>query len=159
MNHKVPNWLLSLLKTNLSPFSFIHLRKKVKGVFPLDIPVSGFMYHSGHFDGLHSHRLYITSWDGRQTHIHHFRGITSFDAGHDHRYSGMTEPAPSSIQHTHRYFTFTSVDERHRHQIRGVTGPAIPLPGGGHYHEFQGTTSVDGAIPHRHRYRGRTSQS
>ncbi|WP_439644833.1 hypothetical protein [Caldalkalibacillus mannanilyticus] len=41
--------------------------------------------------------------------------------------------------------------------MRGVTGPVIFLPGGGHYHEFSGVTSVDGAIPHRHKYSGHTS--
>jgi YmaF family len=53
----------------------------------------------------------------------------------------------------------TSVDDRHRHQIQGqgVTGPAIPLPNGGHYHEFNGVTTVEGVRPHRHFYSGRTS--
>lgn len=139
----------------VDPF-FIDLSKK-KGVFLMEIPISGFMYENNNSDSSHSHHLFITSWDGRQTHIHGFQGVTSFDAEHDHRYAGRTEPAPSGVQHTHRYFTFTSVDDRHRHQIRGVTGPAVFLPGGGHYHEFRGTTTVDGPMPHRHRYSGRTS--
>jgi len=71
----------------------------------MEIPVSGFMYSSGNSGSMHTHRLYIISWDGRQTHIHHFRGVTSFDAGHEHRYEGMTEPAPDGVQHTHTYFT------------------------------------------------------
>lgn len=122
------------------------------------IPVSGFLYESESSDPMHSHQLYITTWDGMPVHTHEFKGITSFDVGHSHRYAGTTEPAPSGVQHTHRYFTFTSIDERHRHQIRGITGPAIPLPNGGHYHEFSGVTTVDGATPHRHRYSGRTSR-
>jgi hypothetical protein len=93
----------------------------------MDIPVSGFMYDSDDSDPMHSHRLYITSWDGRPVHTHEFKGVTSFDVGHNHRYAGTTEPAPSGVQHTHRYFTFTSIDDRHRHQIRGITGPAISL--------------------------------
>lgn len=122
----------------------------------MDIPITGFMYDSDGIDPMHSHRLYITSWDGRPIHSHEFRGTTSFDDGHKHRYAGRTEPAPSGVQHTHRYFTFTTVDDRHRHEIRGVTGPSIPLPNGGHYHEFSGVTTVSGTHPHRHRYGGRT---
>src|SRR3954447_7116377 len=123
----------------------------------MDIPVSGLMYHSDDSDPIHSHQLYITSWDGRPIHNHQFKGVTSFDDGHSHRYAGTTEPAPSGVPHTHRYFTSTSVDDRHRHQICGITGLAIPLPNGGHYHEFSGVTTVEGTRPHRHRYRGRTS--
>ncbi len=36
----------------------------------MDIPVSGFMYASDGLDPMHSHRLYITSWDGRTVHVH-----------------------------------------------------------------------------------------
>ncbi|PLS18227.1 hypothetical protein CVD28_08035 [Bacillus sp. M6-12] len=125
----------------------------------MEIPVSGFMYHSNDSDPMHSHHLYITSWDGRpvSTHVHEFKGVTSFNSGHSHRYAGRTEPAPTGVQHTHRYFTFTSINDGHRHQIRGVTGPAIPYQGGGHYHEFSGVTTVDGTAPHRHGYSGTTS--
>jgi hypothetical protein len=122
-----------------------------------DIPITGFIMDSDDSGSRHSHTLYITSWDGVPVHDHEFRGITSFDVGHDHRYAGTTEPARSGVQHTHRYMTITSFDARHRHRIRGVTGPAISLPGGGHYHEFRGVTSVDGETPHSHRYSGRTS--
>lgn len=122
----------------------------------MDIPVSGYMYSSDDPSPMHSHRLYITSWDGRAVHTHEFSGMTSFDDGHNHQYAGTTQPAPTGVQHTHQYFTFTTVDNRHRHQIRGVTGPAIPLPNGGHYHEFKGVTTIDGMHPHRHSYGGRT---
>lgn len=123
----------------------------------MEIPVSGFMYNSDDSNPMHSHQLYITSWDGRPVHTHEFKGTTSFDEGHSHRYAGITEPAPSGVQHNHRYFTFTTFDDSHRHQIRGITGPAISLPNGGHYHEFNGVTTVDGTTPHRHMYSGRTS--
>lgn len=123
----------------------------------MEIPVSGFMYHSSDSDSMHTHQLFITQWDGRPVHIHEFQGVTSFDVGHEHRYAGTTEPALSGVPHTHRYFTFTSVDDGHYHQISGITGPAIPLPNGGHYHEFSGFTTVDGSTPHRHYYSGRTS--
>jgi hypothetical protein len=129
-----------------------------KGVSLMEIPINGFLYHAKNGDPLHSHQLYITSWNGRPltTHVHGFNGVTSFNAGHRHSYAGTTEPAPSGVQHTHQYFTFTSIDDRHQHQIRGVTGPAIPVSGGGHYHEFSGVTTVDGMNPHSHKYSGRT---
>ncbi|HHY74276.1 MAG TPA: hypothetical protein GX497_13840 [Bacillus bacterium] len=125
----------------------------------MDIPVSGYMYESDGLDPEHSHNLYITSWDGRPVHIHHFSGVTSFDVGHNHKYVGKTEPAPSGVQHTHRYFTYTAFNDGHKHVIKGVTGPAISLPNGGHIHEFSGMTTVDGHVPHSHRYEGKTSLS
>jgi hypothetical protein len=124
----------------------------------MEIRVSGYLIHSNDSDSYHSHNLYITTWDGRPVHVHQFSGVTSYDAGHRHQYVGMTEPAPSGVPHTHRYFTFTSFNDGHRHEIRGVTGPAIPLPGGGHYHEFSGVTTTSGRIPHLHRYSGKTSR-
>lgn len=123
----------------------------------MNIPVSGYMYHSGSEDPYHSHSLYITSWDGRPVHAHNFSGVTSFDAGHNHKYVGKTEFAPSNVQHTHRYFTFTSFDDGHKHIIAGITGTAISLPNGGHIHEFSGMTTVDGRFPHSHQYFGQTS--
>ncbi|WP_102345156.1 YmaF family protein [Bacillus sp. Marseille-P3661] len=123
----------------------------------MGIPVSGYMYHLDDSDPYHSHRLYITSWDGKPIHTHNFSGVTSYDVGHNHKYVGRTEPAASGVQHTHRYFTFTSIDDGHEHIIQGVTGPAIFLPNGGHIHEFNGMTTVDGQTPHYHRYSGKTN--
>jgi hypothetical protein len=105
----------------------------------------------------HAHRIMLVTWDGREVHVHSFSGTTSFEAGHRHRYFGTTEPAPSGVPHTHSYVTITSFDSGHTHTIKGVTGPAIPLPGGGHYHAFEGVTTVNGRIPHAHTYSGRTS--
>ncbi len=119
-------------------------------------PVSGYLYSSGG-GGVHSHNLYIINWDGYLVHTHAFRGVTSFDVGHNHRYAGTTTPAPSGVQHRHRFFTVTSFDDNHDHVIRGTTGPAIQLPSGGHIHQFSGFTTVNGAIPHTHRFSGRTS--
>ncbi|OMP67373.1 YmaF family protein [Domibacillus epiphyticus] len=126
----------------------------------MEIPITGLIIHSddSQSDSEHSHHLFIHSWNGRPVlHIHHFSGVTSFNAGHDHQYAGKTEPAPSGVPHTHKYFTATSVDNGHKHEIRGVTGPAIPLPGGGHYHMFNGVTTTNGAQPHSHKYSGSTS--
>ncbi|GIN37179.1 YmaF family protein [Heyndrickxia oleronia] len=124
-----------------------------------EIPVTGFMVHSPDSNNDHSHILYLTTWDGRPLHKHNFSGVTSFNVGHEHRYAGTTEPAPTGVPHTHKYFTITSLDDGHKHEIRGVTGPAIPMTGGGHYHNFHGVTTVNGARPHSHKYTGRTSPS
>lgn len=122
----------------------------------MEIPITGFVVHSNDANGKHSHKLFITSWDGRPVHSHEFQGVTSFDVGHQHAYAGITAPAPSGVQHTHPYRAVTSFNDGHSHLITGVTGPAIPLPGGGHIHHFEGITTVDGAIPHSHRYAGNT---
>ncbi|TDF90091.1 YmaF family protein [Paenibacillus piri] len=124
----------------------------------MEIPITGFVVDNGNdHDSLHSHKLFITSWNGRPVHVHEFAGITSFDVGHRHDYAGTTEPAPSGVQHVHRYATVTSFNAQHSHIIRGETGPAVPLPGGGHIHYFEGTTTVSGSTPHSHMYRGQTS--
>jgi hypothetical protein len=127
----------------------------------MEIPVTGFIVHSNdsNMNSEHSHHIYLTSWNGRPIHRHHFSGVTSFNVGHEHRYAGTTEPAPSGVPHTHAYFTVTSFNDGHEHVIRGMTGPAIPLPRGGHFHEFHGVTTVDGAHPHTHKYCGKTSPS
>lgn len=126
----------------------------------MEKPVCGIVYHLGETDSdSHSHEFFLVTWDGRPVHIHSFSGVTSFDAGHRHRYAGMTEPAPSGAPHTHLYSTVTSFEDGHTHVIRGRTGGAIPVPGGGHYHVFEGMTTVNGLIPHTHTYSGRTSGS
>ncbi len=124
----------------------------------MEIPVSGFMYSSGSLDsnGEHTHQLYLTSWNRQPVHVHEFSGVTSVNVGHRHDYVGTTEPAPSGVEHTHEYMTITSVDAGHRHEIRGITGPGVRIPGGGHFHYFEGVTSVNGDTPHRHAYRGNT---
>lgn len=115
----------------------------------MDIPVTGFVVHSDGEEDKHSHKLYITSWDGRPVHVHPFSGITSYDVGHRHHYTGVTEPAPSGVQHVHNYYAETSFDDGHTHIIRGATGPSVPLPQGGHYHYFEGYTTINGRTPQR----------
>ncbi|RAP75864.1 YmaF family protein [Paenibacillus montanisoli] len=124
----------------------------------MKIPVTGFIIDSGEDDSLHSHKLFITSWDGssRQTHIHSISGMTTVNDGHDHQYVNWTAPAPTGVPHTHNYRTVTFVSQGHTHTIQGTTGPAIALPNGGHYHVFEGVTTVDGRNPHSHGYSGRT---
>ncbi len=113
------------------------------------IHVKGFVLHSQNSDNEHTHRVYITSWDGRPVyHVHQFGGVTSYDDGHVHEYAGVTEAAPTGVPHVHRYHTATSVNHGHTHVIQGVTGPAIDLPEGGHIHYFEGFTTVNGMRPH-----------
>ncbi len=119
--------------------------------------VYGIVYESDDPDAdTHSHEIFLVTWDGRVLHSHGFRGVTSFDVGHRHGYAGVTEPAPSGVPHTHAYSTVTTLNDGHVHYITGRTGPAIPVPGGGHYHFFEGVTTVNGRTPHSHRYSGRT---
>ncbi|KIL35438.1 hypothetical protein SD71_14205 [Cohnella kolymensis] len=122
------------------------------------IPVTGFIVDEpdDEADSSHSHKLYITSWDGRAVHVHPFEGTTSFDIGHQHEYAGITEPAQSGVQHAHGYYAVTSFDDGHTHIISGMTGPAIPLADGGHIHYFAGHTTENGRIPHTHVYQGNT---
>jgi hypothetical protein len=122
----------------------------------MEIPIKGFMVNSTDENSKHSHKLFITSWDGRPVHEHPFEGITSFDVGHDHHYTGVTEPAASGEQHVHGYHSVTSFNDGHTHAIRGTTGPAIPLANGGHIHAFEGYTTISGRTPHTHAYRGTT---
>lgn len=124
-----------------------------------NIPVKGFFLHQRNSGNEHSHQVFITSWDNRPVyHVHPFSGVTSYDDGHVHRYMGVTEPAPTGVPHVHRYFTVTTVDQGHTHAIQGVTGPAVDLPGGGHVHYFEGTTTVNGMRPHTHQYKGTTGR-
>jgi hypothetical protein len=122
----------------------------------MDIPITGFVMHSDDDNDKHSHKLFITSWGGRPVHTHEFNGVTSSNVAHNHRYAGVTEAAPNGVPHVHQYYTVTSFDAGHTHLIQGATGPAIPIPGGGHIHYFEGLTTVNGSIPHTHAYSGKT---
>ena len=122
----------------------------------MEIPITGFIVHSDDSDSEHTHKLYITSWNGRPVHAHPFEGVTSIDDGHQHHYAGVTEPAATGVPHVHAYHAVTSFNDGHTHLIRGTTGPDIPIPSGGHYHYFQGYTTINGRHPHAHAYRGNT---
>ncbi|MGG4033903.1 YmaF family protein [Paenibacillus cisolokensis] len=53
----------------------------------MKIPVTGFVMGSGGDDAHHSHKLYITSWNGIPVHVHAFSGETTVNDGHSHKYS------------------------------------------------------------------------
>lgn len=125
----------------------------------MKIPITGFIMNSDDDDdSLHSHMLYITSWNGnpRQVHIHALSGMTTINDGHAHQYVGWTAAAPTGMPHVHSYNTVTYVNQGHTHLIQGTTGPAVALPNGGHFHLFQGFTTINGSAPHSHGYSGRT---
>jgi len=122
----------------------------------MKIPVVGFVTDSGDGDAVHSHKLHITSCGGVPVHVNGFCGVTSINDGHAHEYASWTAPAATGVPHVHVYQTITSLDHGHTHHIRGTTGPAIDLPCGGHYHLFEGCTTVDGVHPHSHNYSGQT---
>ncbi|WP_058303682.1 YmaF family protein [Gorillibacterium timonense] len=122
----------------------------------MKIRVSGIVTNSGKEEDSHSHRLQITSWGGVPVHVHAFGGVTSVEDGHAHEYGSLTAPAPTGVPHVHEYRTVTSLDNGHTHLITGTTGPAIDLLGGGHYHLFEGYTTINGRYPHTHKYCGRT---
>jgi hypothetical protein len=61
------------------------------------IPIKGYVVDSNDGESDHSHKLYISSWDGRPVHVHSFSGTTSFDVGHDHQYVGLTLTAPTGF--------------------------------------------------------------
>jgi hypothetical protein len=123
----------------------------------MNIPVTGIVVCSAGADGRHSHKLYLTSWDGRPLpHTHAFGGVTSVSDGHAHQYAGITAPAATGVPHVHEFYAETSFNDGHTHIIRGTTGRDVPLPGGGHIHYFEGYTSVNGRHPHAHAYHGHT---
>ncbi|MBO9598391.1 MAG: hypothetical protein J7559_11320 [Cohnella sp.] len=122
----------------------------------MDIPVTGYVLCTNDSGDQHSHKLFITTWDGRQVHVHGFAGMTTVEDGHAHQYAGVTAPAPTGVPHVHAFQTETTFNDGHTHFIRGTTGEAVPLPGGGHIHYFSGYTTVNGRHPHTHAYQGRT---
>jgi hypothetical protein len=122
----------------------------------MNIPITGFIMNAGDDDPQHSHKLFITSWNGRAVHVHSIAGVTSINDGHSHSYANWTAPAQTGVPHTHSYYMVTSLDQGHTHIIQGTTSPAISLPGGGHYHRFDGYTTVSGRSPHSHAYGGTT---
>ncbi|MDQ0888924.1 hypothetical protein QFZ81_004012 [Paenibacillus sp. V4I9] len=41
----------------------------------MDIPITGFIMHSNDEDSNHSHKLFITTWNGHPVHAHPFSGL------------------------------------------------------------------------------------
>ncbi|MDF2700098.1 MAG: hypothetical protein K0Q49_1654 [Haloplasmataceae bacterium] len=118
-----------------------------------NVPINGYVYQYIGDRKAHIHKIEI---DDINEHRRYYSGYTSFNLGHRHSYSGLTEPGLSNIDHTHRYFMFTSLENGHKHIITGSTSKAIRLPNGEHYHILNGFTSKAGEILHVHSYIGRT---
>lgn len=83
-----------------------------------------------------------------EIHTHRYNGVTTYDSGHVHEYSGETSADPDYQGHVHYMTGVTTYDDGHNHSYRIQTGPAIYF-NGGHYHYFRG--SVDFAnVPVMH---------
>ncbi|WP_420851995.1 YmaF family protein [Pelotomaculum isophthalicicum] len=91
-------------------------------------------------------------------HTHNFYGGTSYDDGHMHLYQGTTTPSPEGPSHTHHIYVRTTTEQMHDHLMDVETGPPIPIQWG-HVHYFSGTTSINGAHPHSHRFGNVTNPS
>jgi hypothetical protein len=75
-------------------------------------------------------------------HRHNFRGITTFNHGHIHKYCGRTYLAPNYYGHVHYMSGITAFNDGHIHRYALVTGPSIPA-NGGHIHYYRAATSFD----------------
>jgi hypothetical protein len=58
-------------------------------------------------------KMYLITCDGRVLHTHGSSGVVSFNVGHRHGYTGITEPAPSDAPRTHAYSTVTTFNDGH----------------------------------------------
>ncbi|MCK9906988.1 YmaF family protein, partial [Frankia sp. Cpl3] len=64
---------------------------------------------------------------GNDSHVHYYKGTTSFDDGHVHYFRGTTGPAiplPGG-GHVHELMGQTSYADGHLHYYRGRTGGGI----------------------------------
>ncbi|MBF7083234.1 hypothetical protein IT084_09635 [Desulfallas sp. Bu1-1] len=94
----------------------------------------------------------------RTSHVHVYRNITSVNVRHLHRMGGVTGPTiGSGPGHVHRMAGTTTFYDGHTHKYATVTGPAIPVFPGVHVHRYQGVTTVNGKVPHTHRFSGITA--
>lgn len=87
-------------------------------------------------------------------HNHYFRGITSYDDGHVHGYSGITSNNPDVPSHIHYMAGNTTLNDGHVHYYAIFTGPEVEF-NGGHYHHYRGITRI--ADRHVHYLYGLTS--
>jgi hypothetical protein len=108
-------------------------------------------------------------------HAHIYYAKTTESKGHYHFIDGITRVVNGNSydRHFHLYRGITSMSNNHYHRYYGKTGPAIPLPDGGHYHEFEERTYYNYDEPleiefggviygdpsrpkHDHRFKGKT---
>ena len=89
-----------------------------------------------------------------ELHNHSYRGVTSFNDGHRHRYAGKTTSDPDVPGHIHYMAGYTTFDDGHTHYYAIETGPEVNTREG-HYHLYRGVTRV--ADRHVHFFQGRTS--
>jgi hypothetical protein len=85
-------------------------------------------------------------------HSHNFRGVTTFNDGHVHRYGGMTSSDPNVRGHTHSMAGETTYNDGHIHRYSLQTGPEIRV-GTGHTHYYRAATTFnDGHVHYLYGY-------
>ena len=72
-----------------------------------------------------------------ELHDHSYSGVTSFNAGHIHRYEGRTTFVPDRKGHIHYLKGITTFNDGHVHGYSISTSVDFPAPGGDHYHVFR----------------------
>ena len=75
-------------------------------------------------------------------HTHNYKGVTTFNDGHEHGYVGTTSQAPDIPGHTHRMVGETTFDDGHSHGYSLQTSPPLPA-GNGHTHYYQSETTFN----------------
>jgi hypothetical protein len=87
-------------------------------------------------------------------HTHQYQGISSFNSGHFHYYTGTTSPSPDTLGHVHILEGETVLSDNHVHHYKITSEPAIHS-GKGHYHNYRGNTDITNS--HLHMIAGSTS--
>ncbi|MFZ5644852.1 MAG: YmaF family protein [Bacillota bacterium] len=91
-------------------------------------------------------------------HVHAYRGRTSFDEGHLHRFEGISTRSVGGVDaHVHRLIGTTTFDDGHIHNYNITTGPGIPAGPGQHVHRYNGVTTLNGRPLHVHFMSGVTA--
>lgn len=81
-------------------------------------------------------------------HTHGFVGVTSNDECHIHYFSGCTSEGDNKPHHKHRIKGKTTCCNGHEHHFCMETSYDIPLPGGGHTHNFMGKVECEHCHSH-----------
>jgi len=87
-------------------------------------------------------------------HSHYFRGVTSYNDGHIHRYSGTTSQDRDTPGHVHTMTGETTFEDGHVHSYSLMTGAPIPVANG-HTHYYKAATAFNDG--HTHNLTGYTT--
>ncbi len=91
-----------------------------------------------------------------EMHTHEFRGVTVYEDGHLHLFSGVTSASPNVPGHTHTIAGVTTTDSGHAHRFAFQSGEPTYVDSVGykHYHDYVGSTNS--AVGHSHGMSGTT---